>query len=235
MLASMPNVVPGVGHRLRGPRARSSAAVALIYIAELALRLGPGLHHGRRHAADRLPAPRRVDQKLGRLPLAYFDGESRGDILSRVTNDIDNISQTLQQSLTQLITSMLTVVGVLIMMLTISPLLAVISVLVVPVSIVVTMVIAKRSQKQFAAQWERTGTLNGHVEEMHTGHAIVKLFGRQEEAIELFDAPERAALRGELPGAVHLRADPAGDDVHLQPQLRRDRRHRRRPGGHRHR
>ncbi len=130
---------------------------------------------------------RRVDEKLGRLPLAYFDRESRGDILSRVTNDIDNISQSLQQSLTQLITATLTVVGVLIMMLTISPLLAVISLLVVPASVLVTVIIAKRSQKQFAAQWERTGTLNGHIEEMHSGHAIVKLFGRQEEAIEIFD------------------------------------------------
>ena len=130
----------------------------------------------------------RVDQKLGRLPLAYFDRESRGDILSRVTNDIDNISQTLQQSLTQLITAALTVVGVLIMMLTISPLLAVISLLAVPASVLVTVIIAKRSQVQFAAQWDRTGALTGHVEEMHTGHAIVKLFGRQEEAVSEFDA-----------------------------------------------
>jgi ATP-binding cassette, subfamily B, multidrug efflux pump len=128
-----------------------------------------------------------VSEKLGSLPLAYYDRESRGDILSRVTNDIDNISQTLQQSLTQLITSVLTVIGMLIMMLTISWELAVISVLVVPVSIVLTMVIARRSQVQFAAQWDRTGSLNGHVEEMHTGHAIVKLFGRQEEAVEVFD------------------------------------------------
>ena len=135
---------------------------------------------------------RRVDEKLGRLPLAYFDRESRGDILSRVTNDIDNISQTLQQSLTQLITSLLTVIGVLIMMLTISPLLAVISLLAVPASIVVTVLIATRSQKQFAAQWERTGTLNGHIEEMHTGHAIVKLFGRQEQAIEEFNRQNEA-------------------------------------------
>ena len=104
-----------------------------------------------------------------------------------MTNDIDNISQTLQQSLTQLITSILTVIGVLLIMLTISPLLAVISILVVPASIIVTVLIAGRSQRQFAAQWERTGTLNGHIEEMHTGHAIVKLFGRQEEAIEQFN------------------------------------------------
>ncbi len=135
---------------------------------------------------------RRVDEKLGRLPLAYFDGQSRGDILSRVTNDIDNISQTLQQSLTQLITSVLTVIGVLIMMLTISPLLAVISLITVPVSIAVTVLIAGRSQKQFVAQWARTGSLNGHIEEMHTGHAIVKVFGRQPEAIEAFDEQNEA-------------------------------------------
>jgi ATP-binding cassette, subfamily B, multidrug efflux pump len=129
-----------------------------------------------------------VDRKLARLPLKYFDSHPRGDTLSRVTNDIDNIGQTLQQSLTQLITSLLTVVGVLILMLTISPILAVISLLAVPASIVVTVLIASRSQKQFMAQWASTGTLNGHVEEMHTGHSIVKVFGRQREAIEAFDA-----------------------------------------------
>ena len=118
--------------------------------------------------------------------------QSRGDILSRVTNDIDNISQTLQQSLTQLITSVLTVIGVLIMMLTISPLLAVISLITVPLSIAVTVLIAGRSQKQFVAQWARTGSLNGHVEEMHTGHSIVKVFGRQPEAIEAFDEQNEA-------------------------------------------
>jgi ATP-binding cassette, subfamily B, multidrug efflux pump len=131
---------------------------------------------------------RDVDGKLARLPLRYFDANPRGDILSRVTNDIDNIGQSLQQSLTQLITSLLTVVGVLFMMLLISPILAVVSLLAVPVSFVVTIQIAKRSQKQFVAQWASTGSLNGHVEEMHTGHAIVKVFGRQREAIERFDA-----------------------------------------------
>jgi ATP-binding cassette subfamily B protein len=128
-----------------------------------------------------------VDRKLGRLPLRYFDSHPRGDLLSRVTNDIDNIGQTLQQSLTQLITSLLTIVGVLILMLTISWELAVISILAVPASIVITILIASRSQKQFVAQWASTGDLNGHVEEMHTGHSIVKLFGRQAEAIEVFD------------------------------------------------
>ncbi|HEY7130624.1 MAG TPA: ABC transporter ATP-binding protein [Candidatus Limnocylindrales bacterium] len=128
-----------------------------------------------------------VDRKLGRLPLKYFDGHPRGDLLSRVTNDIDNIGQSLQQSLTQLVTSLLTIVGVLIMMLLISPLLAVVSLLVVPVSLFATVFIVKRSQQQFVAQWASTGALNGHVEEMHTGHSIVKVFGRQREAIERFN------------------------------------------------
>jgi ATP-binding cassette subfamily B protein len=128
-----------------------------------------------------------VDEKLARLPLKYFDSHPRGDILSRVTNDIDNIAQTLQQSLMQIVTSVLTIIGVLGMMFWISPLLAVVSLLTLPLSVAVTVAIAKRSQKQFAAQWEHTGTLNGFVEEMHTGHAIVKVFGRQKRAIEQFD------------------------------------------------
>jgi ATP-binding cassette subfamily B multidrug efflux pump len=130
---------------------------------------------------------RSVDLKLARLPLKYFDDHPRGDVLSRMTNDIDNISSTLQQSLTQIITSVFTIIGVLIMMLTISWILALISVLCVPLSVVLTILIAKRSQKQFAAQWERTGDLNGHVEEMFTGHNVVKVFGRQDEAIATFD------------------------------------------------
>ena len=129
-----------------------------------------------------------VDAKLGRLPLRTFDSRPRGDLLSRVTNDIDNIGQSLQQSLTQLITSLLTIIGVLVIMLTIDPILAVISLLAVPVSMVVTVLIIGRSQRQFVAQWASTGALNGHVEEMHTGHSIVKAFGRQREAIATFDA-----------------------------------------------
>ncbi len=127
-----------------------------------------------------------VDRKLGRLPLRTFDDRPRGDLLSRVTNDIDNIGATLQQSLTQLITAILTIIGVLFMMLTISPLLALISILAVPLSLFLTMLIAKRSQPQFKLQWASTGALNGQVEEMHTGHAIVKVFGRQRQAVEAF-------------------------------------------------
>ncbi len=128
-----------------------------------------------------------VDRKLGRLPLRYFDEHPRGDLLSRVTNDIDNIGQSLQQTLTQLITALLTIIGVLMVMFLIDPLLAFVSLLAVPASLAVTLVIVRRSQRQFVAQWASTGALNGHVEEMHTGHAIVKAFGRQRQAIETFE------------------------------------------------
>jgi ATP-binding cassette subfamily B protein len=103
---------------------------------------------------------REVEEKLARLPLRYFDSHAHGDLLSRVTNDIDNITTTLQQGLSQLLTSFLTVIGVLGMMLWISPLLAGISVLAIPLSLVVTELIAGRSQKQFVAQWAETGALN---------------------------------------------------------------------------
>jgi ATP-binding cassette subfamily B protein len=128
-----------------------------------------------------------VDTKLGRLPLNYFDNHSRGDVLSRVTNDIDNIGQSLQQSLTQLITSVMTVIGVLVMMLLISWELALISVLAIPLSLVVTVLVIRRSQRQFAAQWASTGALNGQVEEVHTGHNIVTVFGRQKESAARFE------------------------------------------------
>src|SRR5712691_10210908 len=130
---------------------------------------------------------REVEEKLAGLPLRYFDSHPHGDLLSRVTNDVDNIATTLQQGMSQLLTSFLTVVGVLAMMLWISPLLAGISILMIPLTLVVTVVIAGRSQKEFVAQWARTGALNGHVEQMHTGHALVQVFGRRQTAIAQFD------------------------------------------------
>ena len=128
-----------------------------------------------------------VDKKIGRLPLSYFDSTPRGDLLSRVTNDIDNISMTLQQTLTQLITSVLTVIGVLIMMFLISPVLAIISVLTVPLTFFVTMLIARKSKPHFAAQWKWTGTLNSHVEETYTGHEIVRVYGYRERSKAVFE------------------------------------------------
>ena len=130
---------------------------------------------------------REVEEKLARLPLRYFDSHAHGDLLSRVTNDVDNIATTLQQGLSQLLTSVLTVIGVLGMMLWISPLLALISVITIPLSFAVTIVIAGRSQKEFIAQWAETGALNGHVEQMHSGHALVQVFGRRVSAIRQFN------------------------------------------------
>jgi ATP-binding cassette subfamily B protein len=130
---------------------------------------------------------REVEEKLARLPLRYFDSHAHGDLLSRVTNDVDNIATTLQQGLSQLLTSALTVIGVLAMMLWISPLLALISIITIPLSFAVTIVIAGRSQKEFIAQWAETGALNGHVEQMHSGHALVQVFGRRQSAIRQFN------------------------------------------------
>ena len=133
-----------------------------------------------------------VEAKMARLPLKYFDSHPHGDLLSRVTNDIDNISTTLQQGMTQILTSTLTIVGVLAVMVWISPLLAIVALVTVPLSILVTVLVARRSQKQFAAQWARTGTLNGHVEQMHTGHALVQVFGRRRKAIDEFNQQNQA-------------------------------------------
>ncbi len=130
---------------------------------------------------------RDVENKLARLPLKYFDSHSHGDVLSRVTNDIDNVATVLQQGLSQILTSALTVIGVLGMMIYISPLLAVISIVIIPLTVAVTIVIGKRSQTEFAAQWKWTGSLNGHVDEMHTGHTLVQVFGRSRAAQEVFD------------------------------------------------
>jgi len=129
-----------------------------------------------------------VEDKLNRLPLQYFDRQPRGELLSRVTNDIDNIAQSLQQTMSQLLTSLLTVLGVLTMMFIISPILAVIALVVIPVSMMVTKLVAKRSQKQFIAQWTHTGQLNGQIEEAFTGHEIVTVFGRRREIEHEFDA-----------------------------------------------
>ncbi|TFD24614.1 ABC transporter ATP-binding protein [Cryobacterium lyxosi] len=129
-----------------------------------------------------------IEAKINRLPLSYFDKKPRGELLSRVTNDVDNISQSLQQSLSQVVTSLLTVIGVIVMMLLLSPLLALIALVTVPLTLVITAFIAKRSQKLFVAQWTNTGELNGQIEETFTGHALVKVFGRQKEVDARFTA-----------------------------------------------
>ncbi|MDR4947478.1 ABC transporter ATP-binding protein [Neobacillus cucumis] len=128
-----------------------------------------------------------VEEKLNRLPLKYFDSRTHGEILSRAVNDVDNISSTLQQSLTQLITSVVTIIGVIVMMLTISPLMTLIVVVTLPLSFIATANIAKKSQQYFKGQQKSLGQLNGHVEEMYTGHKVVKVFGHEKKSIEQFE------------------------------------------------
>jgi ATP-binding cassette subfamily B multidrug efflux pump len=130
---------------------------------------------------------RDVEDKLARLPLKFFDARTHGEILSRVTNDVDNISNTLQQSVTQIITSVVTIVGVVILMLTINVWMTLIALVVLPVSLFVAAIVGSRSQKFFIGQQKSLGQLNGHVEEMYTGHKIVKAFGREGDSVEKFD------------------------------------------------
>jgi ATP-binding cassette subfamily B multidrug efflux pump len=185
MLAAM-NVIPGKGvdFTLLG---RGLLLVVAVYVLASLFSWGQGYLMAGVTQRTIYALREEVDRKLGRLPLRYFDSHARGDLLSRVTNDIDNINTTLQQTLTQTITSLGSVIGVLGLMLWISPLLALICLVTVPLSLVVTMVIAKRSQPQFAAQWKWTGLLNGHVEEMYSGHELVKVYGRQGHAEATFD------------------------------------------------
>ncbi|MEH7418889.1 ABC transporter ATP-binding protein [Neobacillus drentensis] len=128
-----------------------------------------------------------VEEKLNRLPLKYFDSKTHGEILSRAVNDVDNISTTLQQSLTQLITSVVTLIGVIVMMLSISPLMTLIVIVTLPLSFIATANIAKKSQQYFKGQQKSLGQLNGHVEEMYTGHKVVKVFGHEKKSIQQFE------------------------------------------------
>ncbi|MEW2586404.1 ABC transporter ATP-binding protein [Streptomyces virginiae] len=147
-----------------------------------------------------------LQAKLSRLPLSYFDQQKRGEVLSRATNDIDNIGQTLQQTMGQLLNSLLTIVGVLAMMFWISPLLALVAVGTVPVSVYVAAKIGKKSQPQFVEQWKTTGTLNAHIEEMYSGHNLVKVFGRQKESAAVFaeqnEALYRASFKAQLVSGI---------------------------------
>ncbi|MGB6056961.1 MAG: ABC transporter ATP-binding protein [Microthrixaceae bacterium] len=144
-----------------------------------------------------------VEAKLHRLPLGYVDGQPRGDMLSRVTNDIDNVAQSLQQTLSQMLSSTLTIVGVMIMMFTISPILAVIALVTIPVSLFTVKQIAKQSKSRFIAQWKHTGTLNAHVEEAFTGHSLVKVFGQSHDTEERFN-DENELLYGASFGAQFI-------------------------------
>ncbi len=185
MLASM-DVVPGQGVDFAAVRDVLLLVVVVYALAALAAWLqGYLLNDVVQSTVRRMRAD--VEDKVNRLPLRYFDRQPRGELLSRVTNDIDNVSQSLQQTMSQLVTSLLTVVGVLTMMFWISPTLALVALVTVPLSMVVTGQIMKRSQRLFIEQWRRTGNLNARVEEAFSGHALVKVFGRQREVERDFE------------------------------------------------
>ncbi|HEY3339205.1 MAG TPA: ABC transporter ATP-binding protein [Propionicimonas sp.] len=129
-----------------------------------------------------------VSAKINRMPLKYFDNQPRGELLSRVTNDVDNVAQSLQQTLSQVLTNIFMLLGVLVMMFVLSPILAIVSLVTIPVALGLTMVIGKRSQKLFAKVWKSTGELNAQIEEAYTGHDLVKVFGRQREVMTTFRA-----------------------------------------------
>ncbi|MEZ5084800.1 MAG: ABC transporter ATP-binding protein [Tessaracoccus sp.] len=161
-------------------------SVLVLYLASFALSYAQGwvLNTAVQRTVYRLR--QQVSAKLDRLPLSYFDKQARGELLSRVTNDIDNVSQSLQQTLSQLLNSLLLLIGVLIMMFWISPLLAIVALVSVPIAMIVVSVIGTRSQKLFAQNWKSTGELNAEIEEAYTGHALVKVFGRQREVEKAF-------------------------------------------------
>src|SRR5262245_35361173 len=193
MLARM-DVIPGTGIDFTALGRVLLFACALFAVASLLMWLQGFLLTGVVQASMRqLRAD--VEDKLNRLPLPYFDNQPRGELLSRVTNDIDNIAQSLQQTLSQLLTSLLTVIGVLVMMTVISPVLTLIALVAVPLSVVVTKRVAKRSQRQFIAQWTHTGALNAHIEEAFTGHELVKVFGRRREVEAAFTAKNDELFR----------------------------------------
>ncbi|WP_406282551.1 ABC transporter ATP-binding protein/permease [Nocardia sp. NBC_00881] len=185
MLGAM-NVIPGIGVDF--------AAVGKVLVLVLVLYLGAALFGWLQGYLLNIVINRTVkrlrsdiEDKIHRLPLRYFDSAPRGDVLSRVTNDVDNISQSLQQTMSQLLTSVFSVLGILIMMFWISPLLAVIALLTVPAAVVITAQIAKRSKPHFINQWKYTGLVNAQVEEAYTGHEVVTAFGRNREVGKEFD------------------------------------------------
>ncbi len=185
-LLSGTNVIPGQGVDFADVARTLALALGLYVVAALMVWLQARLLNV---VVQRTVATLRADaeDKLHRLPLRYFDSRQRGEVLSRVTNDVDNVQQSLSMSITQLLTSILTVFGVLAMMLTISPLLTLLTVVTVPLSLWATREIARRSRKRFVDQWTNTGKLNAHIEETYSGFTVVKTYGHRESAIDDFD------------------------------------------------
>jgi ATP-binding cassette, subfamily B, multidrug efflux pump len=187
MVAAMQNIVPGEGVDF----VRLSQVVMLVlalYIAASVLTWLQGFVINIIMVRTMWRLRESVEAKINRLPLAYFDKVQRGELISRVTNDIDNITQTMQQSLSTVVTSVLTVVGVLVMMFSISWQLAIVALIALPLMAVIFGIIGPKSQKAFGIQWRKVGRLNARVEESFSGHALVKVFGREEDSREKFKA-----------------------------------------------
>lgn len=184
-LLSGMNVVPGQGVDFGGVARTLALALALYLVAALLVWMQARLLNV---VVQRTMVALRsdVEDKVHRLPLRYFDSRQRGEVLSRLTNDVDNVQTSLSMSITQLLTSVLTVFAVLVMMFTISPLLTLLTVVTVPLSLWVTRSIARRSAKLFVAQWRDTGRLNAHIEETYSGFTVVKTFGHRAHAEEQF-------------------------------------------------
>lgn len=201
-LLSGMNVVPGRGVDFTAVAHTLMLALILYLVAALLVWLQARILNvvvQRTMAAMRTE----IENKVHRLPLSYVDGRQRGELLSRVTNDVDNVQSSLAMTISQLLTSLITVVAVLAMMLTISPLLALITVLTVPLSLLATRTIARRSQKLFVAQWTNTGRLNAHIEETYSGFTVVKTYGHRAAAAERFTELNGEVYRASL-GAQFL-------------------------------
>ncbi len=224
------NVVPGQGVDFGAVGRTLLLALGLYLVAALLVWLQARLLNV---AVQRTMVALRsdVEDKVHRLPLSYFDSRQRGEVLSRVTNDVDNIQTSLSMTISQLLTSVLTVVAVLVMMLTISPLLTLLTVVTVPLSLWVTRTIARRSQRLFVAQWANTGRLNAHIEETYSGFTVVKTFGHRARAQEQFGEFNDDVYQASFGAQFFSGLVVAGHDVHRQPQLRRGRGGRRHPGG----
>ncbi|WP_024356524.1 ABC transporter ATP-binding protein [Leucobacter chironomi] len=180
------NVVPGEGIDF-GLLSRLILAVLALYLVASFLMWLQGYLLNRMVMRIVYQLRRDIEEKINRLPLSYFDGRQRGDVLSRVTNDVDNIQQALQQAFSQLVQSLLTVIGITAMMFIVSWQLALIALIALPLSGIIAGVVGVRAQKLFVAQWKHTGDLNGHIEESFTGHELVRIFNRDAEMAEEFD------------------------------------------------
>ena len=201
-LLSGMNVVPGRGVDFTAVAHTLSLALGLYLVAALLVWLQARILNvvvQRTMAALRTE----IEHKVHRLPLSYVDGRQRGELLSRVTNDVDNVQSSLAMTISQLLTALVTVLAVLVAMLTISPLLALITVVTVPLSLLATRTIARRSQKLFVAQWTNTGRLNAHIEETYSGFTVVKTYGHRAAAAERFTELNGEVYRASL-GAQFL-------------------------------